>query len=161
MKKILIVEDDSLLNKTLAYNLTSDSCNIASALNFRTAAGMLAETEFDLVLLDIKHPDPAVFEDITGVSQEALQKTLAYLRAHKKRFWVRHVCVPDLTDTPETVRAVRKMAAGAEKIELLPYHTMGVHKWDKLGLNYPLRGVPPLSQSKLDELNAVLNEEGT
>ena len=115
----------------------------------------------DLVLLDIKHPDPAVFEDITGVSQEALQKTLAYLRAHKKRFWVRHVCVPDLTDTPETVRAVRKMAAGAEKIELLLYHTMGVHKWDKLGLNYPLRGVPPLSQSKLDELNAVLNEKGT
>ena len=62
MKKILIVEDDSLLNKTLAYNLTSDSCNIASALNFRTAAGMLAETEFDLVLLDINLPDGSGYD---------------------------------------------------------------------------------------------------
>lgn len=113
----------------------------------------------DLILLDIKHPDPDEFLRLTGVRQDALVKTLVYLRAHGKRFWVRHVCVPEITDTAETVLQVKAMAAGAEKIELLPYHTMGVHKWEKLGLSYPLIGVPPLSDRKLRELNAVLNEE--
>lgn len=112
----------------------------------------------DLVLLDIKHPDPEAFADLTGVPQTSLLRTLSYLRAHHKRFWVRHVCVPGLTDTADVVRAVKEMAYGAEKIELLPYHTMGVAKWEKLGLTYPLAGVPQLSNAKLSELNAVLQE---
>ena len=69
---------------------------------------------------------------------------------------MRHVCVPGITDTVQTVAEVKRMAAGAEKIELLPYHTMGVHKWEKLGLKYSLAGVPPLSEEKLRELNLSL-----
>lgn len=57
MKRILIVEDDTLLNKTLAYNLASDGYDITSALNARTAADKLAVSEYDLVLLDINLPD--------------------------------------------------------------------------------------------------------
>lgn len=110
----------------------------------------------DLILLDIKHPDAQKFYELTGVTQDALRKTLNWLRAHKKRFWVRHVCVPALTDTEENVLAVKKMAEGAEKIELLAYHTMGIQKWEKLGLAYPLQGVPPLSNEKLQELNRIL-----
>ena len=53
MKRILIVEDDNLLNKTLAYNLASDGYNITSVLNARTAAESLKTNIFDLVLLDI------------------------------------------------------------------------------------------------------------
>lgn len=113
----------------------------------------------DLILLDIKHPDPQKFKEITGVPQDNLKKTLKWLRAHKKNFWVRHVCVPNLTDTADDIRAVKKMAEGAQKIELLPYHTMGVPKWQKLGLKYPLEGVAPLSAEKLQELNAVLDEK--
>lgn len=112
----------------------------------------------DMVLLDIKHPDPQKFREITGVGQDALTQTLHYLQTHKKRFWVRHVCVPTMTDTVENILTIKRMAEGAEKIELLPYHTMGVPKWQKLGLNYPLQGVPPLSQDKLQELNAILEE---
>lgn len=78
------------------------------------------------------------------------------MREHDKKFWVRHVCVPGLTDTAENALAVKKMAAGAEKIELLAYHTMGVAKWEKLGLAYPLQGVPPLSVQKLQELNRII-----
>lgn len=62
MKKILIVEDDALLNKTLAYNLTSDGYDIVSALNVRTAADMLVKTEFALVLLDINLPDGSGYD---------------------------------------------------------------------------------------------------
>ena len=57
MKKILIVEDDCLLNKTLAYNLTSDGYEIETAFNAKNAADMLNKAEYDLILLDINLPD--------------------------------------------------------------------------------------------------------
>ncbi|WP_304634983.1 response regulator transcription factor [uncultured Oscillibacter sp.] len=57
MKRILIVEDDALLNKTLAYNLSSDDWDVTPALNARTAADLLAGRSYDLVLLDINLPD--------------------------------------------------------------------------------------------------------
>ena len=57
MKQILIVEDDSFLNKMLSYNLTADGYEITSVLNARTAAQALSSREFDLVLLDINLPD--------------------------------------------------------------------------------------------------------
>jgi len=57
MKRILIVEDDNLLNKTLAYNLASDGYDITSALNAKTAADKLNGDEYDIVLLDINLPD--------------------------------------------------------------------------------------------------------
>jgi DNA-binding response OmpR family regulator len=57
MKRILIVEDDNLLNKTLVYNLASDGYNITSAMNAKTAANRLNSEEYDLVLLDINLPD--------------------------------------------------------------------------------------------------------
>lgn len=57
MKRILIVEDDTLLNKTLAYNLASDGYDITAALNAKTATDKLRGEEYDLVLLDINLPD--------------------------------------------------------------------------------------------------------
>lgn len=57
MKRILIVEDDALLNKTLAYNLVSDGWDVTSALNAKTAADLLPKTVYDMVLLDINLPD--------------------------------------------------------------------------------------------------------
>ena len=57
MKRILIVEDDCLLNKTLAYNLTSDGYKAESVFNIKSAADMLEKLEYDLILLDINLPD--------------------------------------------------------------------------------------------------------
>ncbi len=62
MKQILIVEDDSFLNKMLAYNLTADGYGVTSALNAKSAAESLRRREFDLVLLDINLPDGNGFE---------------------------------------------------------------------------------------------------
>ncbi len=62
MKKILLVEDDNLLNKTLAYNLISEGYDTVSALNAGTAAGLLTQTEYDLVLLDINLPDGSGYD---------------------------------------------------------------------------------------------------
>ena len=60
--RILIVEDDSFLNKMLDYNLTADGYGVTSALNARTAADAIRQREFDLVLLDINLPDGNGFE---------------------------------------------------------------------------------------------------
>lgn len=62
MEQILIVEDDSFLNKMLGYNLTADGYGVTSALNARTAAEAIRQREFDLVLLDINLPDGNGFE---------------------------------------------------------------------------------------------------
>ena len=62
MKQILIVEDDSFLNKMLDYNLTADGYGVTSALNARTAADAIRQREFDLVLLDINLPNGNGFE---------------------------------------------------------------------------------------------------
>lgn len=57
MNKILIVEDDTLLNRTLAYNLTSEGYAVESAYNYKEAVKYLKETEYDIALLDINLPD--------------------------------------------------------------------------------------------------------
>lgn len=62
MKQILIVEDDSFLNKMLSYNLTADGYGVTSALNFRTAAEAIRQREFDLILLDVNLPDGSGFD---------------------------------------------------------------------------------------------------
>lgn len=57
LRKILIVEDDKVLNKTLAYNLTADGYEVTSAYSFLDAVERLKESEFDIALLDINLPD--------------------------------------------------------------------------------------------------------
>ena len=72
MRKILIVEDDTLLNRTLGYNLASDGYEITAAYNHKDAVFHLKETEFDVALLDINLPDGSgldLCEEIRGRGQ--------------------------------------------------------------------------------------------
>ena len=72
MRKILIVEDDTLLNRTLGYNLVSDGYEITAAYNHKDAVSHLKETEFDVALLDINLPDGSgldLCEEIRGRGQ--------------------------------------------------------------------------------------------
>ena len=82
MKRILIVEDDALLNKTLAYNLSSDSWDVTPALNARTAASLLAGTEYDLVLLDINLPDGNGYDLCKLVKPEHPDTVVIFLTAN-------------------------------------------------------------------------------
>ncbi len=111
----------------------------------------------DLVILDIKHTDKDKFFELTGLKADNTFKTLEFLKEEGLRFWVRQVTVPGFTDSPEQVRALKKMAQGAEKIELLPYHSAGAFKWEKSGLKYTLNGINPPESKVMEELNAVLN----
>lgn len=115
----------------------------------------------DLVLLDIKHPDPERFEIITGRSQETLFELIDIINAHKKHVWVRHVVVPDINDTPEDMEALNlfmKKIRFVDKVELLGYHTMAVEKYGKLGITYRLKGVPAMDSARLIELQKLIHK---
>lgn len=112
----------------------------------------------DLTILDIKHSNAQSFSKITKYDSTNTFKTLKYLQENKKRFWVRQVIVMGLTDSIEQVRSLKALAFGAEKIELLPYHSMGADKWKKAGLKYELENSIPPSNELMQKLNAVLTE---
>jgi len=82
MKRILIVEDDTLLNKTLAYNLTSDGYDITSALNAKIAAAKLNSSEYDLVLLDINLPDGSGYDLCKLIKPEHPDTIVIFLTAN-------------------------------------------------------------------------------
>ena len=104
--------------------------------------------EVDLVILDIKHAQPKGFCDISGHSMEPLLTNLDRLRLTQRPILLRQVIVPGLTDDPAQIDQLAMVAAGLNlrKLELLPYHTLGVHKWAQLGMAYPLEGVPPMDK---------------
>ena len=78
-----------------------------------------------------------------------------------KKLWLRQVIVPNINDDKEHVLKLKQFASiikNVEKIELLPYKQIGVHKYETLKLKYRLEGVPELSKEKLDELNMYLKD---
>ena len=82
MKQILIVEDDSFLNKMLAYNLTADGYNVTSALNARTATEALTTKDFDLILLDINLPDGNGYDLCKLIKSEQTDTIVIFLTAN-------------------------------------------------------------------------------
>ncbi|HEY8423549.1 MAG TPA: pyruvate formate-lyase-activating protein [Clostridia bacterium] len=136
--------------------------NIHTALD---TAGFLNDdvkkllTLTDLVLLDIKHTDPAEYKKLTGGTLEAALEFYQYLVDNKIDFWIRQVIVPGINDTPEHVKELAKYCVKAQKYELIPYHTLGVKKWQELGMKYSLADTPPPSAELMKGLRKVLDEE--
>ena len=117
----------------------------------------------DLVLLDIKTIDSSLHPRLTGVEQK---NTLTFLEELERRqipTWIRHVLVPNLTDKDEALENLAQYLSSyknIQKIELLPYHTMGVHKYEALGLDYPLKEVAPLAKERLENAKAIFRKWG-
>ncbi|MEW9670615.1 pyruvate formate-lyase-activating protein [Ammoniphilus sp. 3BR4] len=113
----------------------------------------------DLILLDLKMIDPEKHRKLTGMSNEHILEFARYLSDRKIPVWIRHVLVPGLTDDEEDLR---KLAAfiqtleNVQKIEILPYHEMGIHKWEHLGLDYALKGVTPPSDEVVAKAKEIL-----
>lgn len=113
-----------------------------------------------LVLLDIKTMDPDLYPRLTGVSADSNLAFLDMLEERGIRTWIRHVVVPGLTDDNQWLDRLGRHVAGyscVEKIEILPYHTMGEPKYASMGMSYRLSGVPALSAERADEIRARLS----
>ena len=110
----------------------------------------------DLVILDIKHTDKDKFFSLTGYPADNSFKTLEYLKKNKRRFWIRQVILPDVTDDEHQIEKLRDISAGAERIELLPFHNMGAKKWKAAGIEYTLESAVAPSKEVMDRLNKIL-----
>ncbi|HJA94810.1 MAG TPA: pyruvate formate lyase-activating protein [Firmicutes bacterium] len=113
----------------------------------------------DLFLLDVKHIADEAHRALTGRSNEKPLAFARYLNAHKKPMWIRHVLVPGLTDDDGALRELRTFLDTlecVERVEVLPYHTMGVQKYRALGRAYPLEGVQPPSPERVDNAKRIL-----
>jgi pyruvate formate lyase activating enzyme len=112
----------------------------------------------DLVLLDIKSIDPLQHKELTGATITNTLRTLDYLEEKQIATWVRHVVVPGWTDDDQLLQQLAdylKPYHCIEKVELLPYHTMGTHKYAQMGLSYRLGGTPELSGERLKRAREI------
>ena len=115
----------------------------------------------DLVLLDVKEYNAAQHKLITERENTQTLQTAAWLEAHGKPFWLRYVLVPGYSDRTEDIRALGEHFRGYEqlqRVEVLPYHTLGVHKYAALGWNYRLEGVKENTPEQLEAARKLFEE---
>lgn len=113
----------------------------------------------DLVILDVKATDEESYRNITGHSMQRFNEFLKILDTKPCKVWLRQVIVPGINDTEENVLNLKEFAKkikNVEKIELLGYHTLGVSKYEKLKIPYPLKDVPEMDDQKLEKLQKLL-----
>lgn len=104
----------------------------------------------DLVILDLKEIDDEKHKKLTGHSNKNILAMAQYVAARGVDLWIRHVLVPGLTDDEEGLRRTAEFISSlrtVQRVEVLPYHTLGLFKWQKLGIPYPLPdAVPPTAE---------------
>lgn len=113
----------------------------------------------DLFMLDIKHMDPAGHRKLTGCDNANILDMARFLSDSGKAMWIRHVLVPGITDDEEQLTSLRKFIdtlKTVERVEILPYHTLGVFKWKELGLPYQLEGVEPPTEEQVKRAKKVM-----
>lgn len=115
----------------------------------------------DLVMLDIKHIDPDKHMDLVKQPNENILKFAGYLDEKGVDMWIRHVVVPGYTDDDKYLFDLGYFIgqfSNLKALDVLPYHTMGENKYEKLGVEYRLKGVPAMDKGKLvEKKQAILN----
>ena len=115
----------------------------------------------DLVLLDIKHIDDEEHKKLTKHSNKNILDFARYLSETGKPVWIRHVVVPGITFKEEYLKRLGQFLAELHNIkalDVLPYHDMAVPKYENLGIEYPLKGVPPLTHDEAKEARNIIIE---
>ena len=116
----------------------------------------------DLVLLDVKHIDDEACKKLTGQSNKNTLAFAKFVSDEGKSMWIRQVLVPGLTDGEESLARTREFIDGlktVEKVEVLPYHTLGVVKYEKLGLEYPLKDLQAPKKEQVQRAREILYGE--
>ncbi len=117
----------------------------------------------DLVLLDIKCFDPARYAELTHVDLATTLRFADELKRRNKAFWLRYVLVPGLTDDLPSIEALSAYLAdfpNLQRIDVLPFHKMGEHKWAAMGFPYQLKSTLPPEESLLHEVMDIFKKSG-
>ena len=113
----------------------------------------------DLVILDIKAVDEDDYKELTGQKMDRFKEFLSACQKNGKKLWLRQVIVPGTNDTEQNIDKLAKFIKtikNVERVELLPYKTMGEVKYKKLGLRYRLAGLAEMSEEECKKLETVL-----
>ncbi len=116
----------------------------------------------DLVMLDIKHIDPAKHKEMTGVSNELILENARQIAETGKPMWIRFPLIPGCTDSNGNIDATADftLSLGLKRIDILPYHRMGVGKYERLGMEYLLSEIKPYSEEQLAKMRSRLENKG-
>lgn len=152
---------------TLAKAKDIHTCIDTSGIVYNASNTQLIEkldklmTLTDLVMLDIKHIDPQKHLELTGQPNVGILSFCEYLNSKKIPMWIRHVVVPGLTDDDKYLFNLGYFIgqfANLKALDVLPYHTMGETKYQKLGIEYKLKGVPAMDKNLVvDKKQIILN----
>ena len=107
----------------------------------------------DLLLLDIKEINPERHKVITGADNANILDMARYLSEINKPVWIRHVLVPEHSDFDEDLDALGDFIdtlSNVDRVEILPYHTLGKFKWENLGIPYTLESISPPSAERIE-----------
>ena len=113
----------------------------------------------DLYMLDIKHIDNEEHKKLTGQPNENILDMAKYLSENGKAMWIRHVLVPGYTDSEEQLTRLKEFIDSldtVDRVEILPYHTLGVFKWKELGIPYELEDVNQPTKEEVERAKRIL-----
>lgn len=116
----------------------------------------------DLVLLDIKHIDDEQHKLLTGHSNKNILQLAKELSDMKKPVWIRHVLVPERSDRDDYLERLAQFLntlENVERTEVLPYHTLGVFKWESLGMKYPLDSIALPTKERVENARRILSKQ--
>lgn len=119
--------------------------------------------DVDVVLLDIKSALPETYKETTGVDLEPTLNFARRLNDLNVTVWLRFVLVPGLTDAPENIEALAdfiKPMENIERVDILPFHKMGEHKWEELGLKYKLKDTKEPSEKDIAAAKEIFEKRG-
>lgn len=114
----------------------------------------------DLVMLDLKQLDDSIHQNLVGVPNKRVLDFARYLHQRGQKTWIRYVVVPGYTDDERSAHLLGdfiKDMDNIEKVELLPYHQLGEHKWEAMGFDYPLTGVSPPSKEVMEKVKEIIS----
>ncbi len=117
----------------------------------------------DLVLLDIKSINPDTYKELVGVPLDNTLKFAQYTSEQGIRLWIRHVLVPEWTDNDTDLEKLASFVSTlktVDMVEILPYHRMGEYKWDKIGKEYPLKGLNPPTKERVQNAKDIFIKHG-
>ncbi len=150
---------------TEAHRRGINTCIDTSALPFNRNGAWFAKFEqlmsvTDTVLLDIKHIRPSEHKDLTGYDNASILDCARYLSEIGKPVWIRHVLVPGITDDDDCLKELAAFLStlkNVERVDVLPYHTLGTFKYEKMGLEYSLKGISAPSAERVENAERILS----
>ena len=149
----------------LAKQKNIHTCLDTSGVTYRPGASSYNEKldelmkVTDLVMLDIKHIDPEGHKALTGHDNAGILAFAKYLEEKNIPVWIRHVVVPGITDDENLLTRLGTFLgtlSNIQALDVLPYHIMGITKYEQLGIPYPLEGVPPATKDQAAKAKKII-----